>query len=70
MTTTTANPTCCSRPMRRMNITAPAVELTLFICGRCENRQWLADGRPVAREVVLEVAQTFRSNVPRRRKAA
>ncbi len=70
-TPSATTPTCCTRPMRRMTITSPThVQLTLHLCGRCDNREWLADGHVVGRDVVLKVAATFRTNKGKRTIAA
>ena len=70
MTDTT--PTCCSRPLRRLEINAPGSPVTLLLCARCESKHWVRDGVVIDRADALTVLGTVPSRpgrAPRTRAA-
>jgi hypothetical protein len=66
---TSAAPTCCSRPLRRLEINAPGSQVSLLLCARCDNKRWVRDGVVLETSEALAVLATVPSR-PRRSRVA
>ena len=64
--------TCCSRPLRRLEINAPGSPVSLLLCARCDTKRWVRDGVVIDRADALLALGTVPSRPGRstRRRAA
>lgn len=60
-------PTCCSRPLRRLEINAPGSPVSLLLCARCDSKRWVRDGVVIDRADALAVLGTVPSRPARSR---
>jgi hypothetical protein len=58
---TNSAPTCCSRPLRRLDINAPGSPVSLLLCARCDTKHWVRDGVVIDRTDALAVLGTVPS---------
>lgn len=63
--TTTAVPTCCSRPMSTISVTDAVTELSLLSCSSCSRHAWLKDGVLLDREGMLAAVKERLAEAPR-----
>jgi hypothetical protein len=54
-------PTCCSRPLRRLDINAPGSPVSLLLCARCDTKHWVRDGAVIDRTDALAALGTVPS---------